>query len=98
MGNVQRCARRRRLLFRSWHRGMREMDMLLGRFAEQHIDSFSNRELALFEAILNHVDPDIYAWLSGREPVPADIMRQKISERFGHKVYVPDYLETVELA
>jgi len=70
MDNSQRCARRKRLLFRSWHRGMREMDMLLGRFAELHVDSFSVRQLTAFEAILNNVDPEIYAWLSGREPVP----------------------------
>ena len=79
MDNSQRCARRKRLLFRSWHRGMREMDMLLGRFAERHIDTFSDRQLALLEAILDHVDPEVYAWLSGREPVPAemqsDVMR-----------------------
>ena len=79
MDNSQRCARRKRLLFRSWHRGMREMDMLLGRFAECHIDTFSDRQLGLFEAILEQVDPQIYAWVSGREPVPAamqsDIMR-----------------------
>ena len=79
MDNSQRCPRRKRLLFRSWHRGMREMDMLLGRFADLHVDTFSARQLALFEEILDHVDPEIYAWLSGREPVPSamasDVMR-----------------------
>jgi len=73
MDGNQRCARRKRLLFRSWHRGMREMDMLLGRFADNHIDTFTERQLTSFEAILNHVDPDIYAWLSGREPIPAEM-------------------------
>ena len=79
MDDGQRSVRRKRLLFRSWHRGMREMDMLLGRFAERHIDTFSDRQLALFEAILEEVDPEIYGWLSGRIPVPAgmqsDVMR-----------------------
>jgi antitoxin CptB len=73
MDDGQRSARRKRLLFRSWHRGMREMDMLLGRFADLHVDTFSDRQLALFEAILEEVDPVLYGWLSGRNPVPADM-------------------------
>lgn len=91
MDNGQRCARRKRLLFRSWHRGMREMDMLLGRFADQHIDSFSNRELALFEAILNHVDPDIYAWLSGREPVPAEMQSNVMNQLLKFTISIDKY-------
>lgn len=71
--------RRKRLLFRSWHRGTREMDLLLGRFAEQHLETFSSRQLDLFEAMLNHGDPDLYDWLAGREAVPEamnhDVMR-----------------------
>ena len=66
-------ARRKRMLFRSWHRGMREMDMLLGKFAEQHLEGFSDIQLDRFEAILAEIDPDIYNWLSGREPIPDDL-------------------------
>ena len=65
--------------------------MLLGRFAEQHIDSFSNRELALFEAILNNVDPDIYAWLSGREPVPAEMQSNVMKQLLNFTISIDKY-------
>lgn len=62
--------RRKRLKFRSWHRGMREMDFLIGRFADRNLDVFSERQLDLFEALLHETDPDMYGWLTGRQPVP----------------------------
>jgi len=66
--------RRKRLLFRSWHRGSREMDLLLGRFAERHLPTFSERQLDLFESLLDVGDPDLYEWLSGRTVPPATLM------------------------
>jgi antitoxin CptB len=65
--------RRKRMLFRSWHRGTREMDMLLGKFAEQHIGTFTDQQLDRFDGILAENDLDIYNWLSGRAPVPEDL-------------------------
>lgn len=65
--------RRRQLKFRSWHRGMREMDILIGRFADRNLDVFSERQLDLFEALLHETDPDMYAWLTGRQPTPDDL-------------------------
>lgn len=62
--------RRKRLLFRSWHRGTREMDLLLGNFAGRNLPTFSERQLDLFEALLEYADSDIYGWMTGREPVP----------------------------
>ncbi len=62
--------RRKRLMFRSWHRGTREADLILGRFAEQHLDRFGVRELEQYEDLLAYSDPDIYGWYSGREPLP----------------------------
>ena len=43
--------RRKRLKFRSWHRGMREMDLLIGRFADRNLDVFSERQLDLLETL-----------------------------------------------
>jgi antitoxin CptB len=64
--------RRKRLLFRSWHRGMREADLLLGPFAEQHLPSMSPGELDLFEALLEERDDDLVAWIGGgMAPPPA---------------------------
>ena len=62
--------RRKRLAFRSWHRGTREADLLLGRFADRYLATFTPSQLDRYEALLAENDPDIYDWLSGREPVP----------------------------
>jgi antitoxin CptB len=64
--------RRRRLLFRSWRRGTREMDLILGRFAEAAIGELSEPEVAEFERLSDVPDPDLYAWLTGSMPVPEE--------------------------
>jgi len=64
--------KRERLRFRSWHRGTREMDLLLGRFADTHIHAMTPDQLTQYEAILELGDPDLYTWIAGREPVPAE--------------------------
>jgi antitoxin CptB len=64
--------RRRRLLFRSWRRGTREMDLILGRFAEAVIAELTEEEIAAFEQLSEMPDPDLYAWLTGSEPIPPD--------------------------
>ena len=63
--------RRRRLLFRSWRRGTREMDLIMGRFAEAVIADLSEQEVAEFERLSEAADPDLYAWLTGAREVPA---------------------------
>lgn len=55
--------RRRRVLYRAAHRGTREMDWLLGRFAEAETAGMSEAELEAFEQFLALPDPDIHAWL-----------------------------------
>jgi antitoxin CptB len=57
--------RRKRLLFRCWHRGTREMDLILGRFADAEIENFTDLELAEFERLIEVPDPDFYAALIG---------------------------------
>jgi len=63
--------RKRRIVFRAWHRGTREMDLLLGRFTERFIDDLSDAEIAMLEQLMETPDPDIYNWLIGAAPVPA---------------------------
>ena len=65
--------RRKRLRYQSWHRGMKEVDFILGRFADAHLETFGEQQLDQFEIILRQSDPDIYAWISGRRPLPADL-------------------------
>ena len=55
--------RRRRALYRAAHRGTRELDWLLGRFAEAEVGGFDENELAAFEEFLSLPDPDIQEWL-----------------------------------
>lgn len=62
--------RRRKLLFRAWHRGMRETDLIMGRFADAHIATLSDRELDEFERLLEVLDRDVLAWVTGEMPVP----------------------------
>jgi antitoxin CptB len=61
----------RRLLFQSRHRGVKELDLILGRFAEAHLAGFHMAELQQFAMLLAEPDPDIYDWLVGRVPLPA---------------------------
>ena len=65
-------ARRRRLLFRSWHRGIREIDLILGRFADAHIGALSDAELHQYEQLMEMPDPDLLAWVTGASSVPAE--------------------------
>jgi antitoxin CptB len=61
---------RRRLRFRSWHRGTREADLMLGRFADVHLVHFSLDQLDRYAALLEKSDPEIYDWITGRAVVP----------------------------
>jgi len=65
--------RRRRLLFRCRHRGMREMDLVLGPFADSALAGLSERELDELESWLDIPDQQIFAWITGAEPAPATI-------------------------
>ena len=64
--------RRKRLLFRCWHRGTREMDLILGRFADAEIGTLSEGELAELEQLLEVPDPDFYAAVTSARPLPPE--------------------------
>lgn len=64
--------RRRRALFRAWHRGIREMDLLVGGFADAEIGTMSEDDLADFERLAEVPDPDLFRWVSGEAEVPAN--------------------------
>ena len=65
--------RRKRILFRCWHRGIREMDLVLGAFADAEIDSLSEIELDELERIMAEEDNDLVRYITGAEPVPAHL-------------------------
>jgi antitoxin CptB len=64
--------RRKRLLFRCWHRGTKEMDLILGRFADANIADLSDQELGELERLGELPDPDLYAALTGDRVLPAE--------------------------
>lgn len=64
--------RRKRLLFRSWHRGTKETDLLLGSFADRHLSTFSEVQLERYETLLENDDGWLYDWITGRLPPPPD--------------------------
>jgi antitoxin CptB len=68
---VDREVRRRRIRFRAWHRGTREMDLVMGGFADAALSGLSETELDQFERLLDLPDPLVFAWLAGMEEVPA---------------------------
>ncbi|HEY8191532.1 MAG TPA: succinate dehydrogenase assembly factor 2 [Alphaproteobacteria bacterium] len=78
--------KRKRLLFRSWHRGTRELDLIMGTFADRLLAGFSEAELDLYDAMLTHSDPDIYNWVTGQEEVPANYMNPVMEKLLQHRV------------
>ncbi len=63
--------RRKRLRFRCWHRGMKELDLLLGGFADRELGAMDEAELDRFEALLEVPEPTLYAWFTGQaKPAP----------------------------
>ncbi|MCB1474035.1 MAG: succinate dehydrogenase assembly factor 2 [Rhodobiaceae bacterium] len=62
--------RRRRILFRAWRRGTREMDLVMGRFADQHLPAIDGRDLDDLEALIDVADADLFNWITGEKPVP----------------------------
>jgi len=64
-------ARRKKLLYRAYYRGFKEADIILGGFAKTQIESLSDEEITQFEHLLKARDHDIYDWILGKVPVPA---------------------------
>ena len=62
--------RRRRALWRAGHRGMKELDLVLGAYARDHLTGMDDDALAHFESILAAADPDLFDWVIGTAPVP----------------------------
>jgi antitoxin CptB len=78
---------RRKLKFRAWHRGTREMDLLMGSFADRHIFGFDKEELDEFERLLSCNDPDLYNWVTGVEVPPANEQSSVLSKFLGHRIH-----------
>ena len=72
MGDDSDEVRKRRLRFRVWHRGMKEVDLILGRFAEARLAAMGPDDLDAFEALLETPDQDLLGWVIGEIPIPRE--------------------------
>lgn len=63
-------AKRKRLLFRSHHCGMKENDILLGRFADRYIAELTDEQLDVFDTLMQQVDIDVMNWILGKVSTP----------------------------
>ena len=79
--------RRRRLLFRCWHRGTQEIDLIFGTFAERSVTQLSAAQLDRFDALLDCDDTDLFDWVTGRTTPPPvhdhDVMHMLRSSHSG---------------
>jgi antitoxin CptB len=64
--------RRRKLLFRCWHRGLREMDLIMGRFADATVEQLTHDELTDLEQLMEAPDRELLAWVTGETEVPSN--------------------------
>ncbi|PTV96299.1 antitoxin CptB [Rhodobacter aestuarii] len=65
-----RDARLRRMRMRSWRRGIREMDLILGPWADSELEGLNPEMLDLYDQLLEENDQDLYPWISGAMPCP----------------------------
>ncbi|MGI9400698.1 MAG: succinate dehydrogenase assembly factor 2 [Rhizobiaceae bacterium] len=62
--------RRKQIIYRANHRGIKEMDILLGRYASDFVESLTEEELVLLELIMDESDRDLLTWFTGEVTVP----------------------------
>jgi antitoxin CptB len=64
--------RRKRLIHQSRYRGLLESDLFFGRFADTHLATLTPGQLDRYETLLGESDQDLFAWITGRRPVPPE--------------------------
>ena len=60
----------KRLLFHAWHRGTREMDLLLGRFVDASVADFTSQDVEEMESLLQVPDVELYRWITEQATIP----------------------------
>ncbi|BET35736.1 succinate dehydrogenase assembly factor 2 [Wolbachia pipientis] len=69
---------RRKLMYRSWHRGCKETDILLGHFALKYLDKFSLSELIEYEKIVDLDDYELYCYITRKKLLPPDLSSEVV--------------------
>lgn len=79
--------KRRRLIFRSDHRGTKEMDLIMGSFALKNVPHFTEAELSEYDELLSNNDPDLYNWITQKEGAPDDVASLSVFQKLlDHKL------------
>jgi antitoxin CptB len=66
-----REVRQKRLRMRAWRRGIREMDLILGPYADARLADMTEAETDAFAALLDEADLDVLPWVLGQREPPA---------------------------
>nr|WP_085867797.1 succinate dehydrogenase assembly factor 2 [Pseudoruegeria aquimaris] len=67
-------ARLKRMKMRSWRRGMKEMDVILGPFADSELERLGEADLQLYDQLLSENDQDLLRWVTGQAPTPPEYL------------------------
>ena len=67
--------RRKKLRYRAWHRGTKEMDLVLGPYADANTEAMDETQLDQLEALMNEEDPPLLKWVMGQEDPPENVDR-----------------------
>ncbi|OCX60954.1 hypothetical protein BFP70_15895 [Thioclava sp. SK-1] len=73
-GVTPREARLKRMQMRSWRRGTKEMDLMLGPYADARLATMSDAQLDLFDLLLDEYDQDLYPWTTGQRACPEEYL------------------------
>lgn len=65
--------RLKRLKIRAWRRGIKEMDLLIGGYADAHLATMTAQELDDFETLMSEHDQDLLAWVTEQHEVPVEL-------------------------
>ena len=83
--SIDDATRRKRLLWRANHRGIKEMDLILGGYVTRNIETFSGADLSELETIMNMPDQDMLAWATKQETIPAGKASPLLLMILGHR-------------
>ncbi|WP_455474820.1 FAD assembly factor SdhE [Bartonella sp. B30(2025)] len=80
--------RRRRLVFHAWHRGIREMDLILGNYVDAHIVEMDDKTISELEYIMSFDDRDLLMWVTGETAPPSEIDSPLFRDIVNYHIYI----------
>jgi len=83
--------RRKKLKFRAWHRGIKEMDLILGKYADENLARMSTAEMDRFSILLKQADDELYMWVSGARQVPEEFDNDIMKTLKSFQMTPPDF-------